>query len=343
MEMPRLGERLTFPPYGEGSVVFVGAEYFGFRLRGGQDVLIRLDSADRLLASGPEGTFFQESDGAQHFLGSHWEPFFDDSASVMRRLPDILPAVQPVLGCTDGSTSPRGEDPSWVKGVNLVWPTLRHGIGLACVFRDGALHLASIYPFHDAGTRMLLRLARVDVWEGGAEAQVTGDAGPYTLTFFDTRFLTNRMWYEAGRTCAFVLTAIAYAVQPSEAMDLPAKLHPDQVAWQAQVARERGEEPPFAQGTIRLKGMAMLLPIATWDRDDYDFRAPVTSVEEVGEVLGQPAWLVRVALFRVKEGLDKELGILVTRRAWKGEGAPVPGQDIEGQFWLQGYLASPEP
>ena len=55
MEMPRLGETFALRPYGEGTVVFVGVDYFGFRLERGWNVLVRLDGADRFLASAPEG------------------------------------------------------------------------------------------------------------------------------------------------------------------------------------------------------------------------------------------------------------------------------------------------
>ena len=95
---------------------------------------------------------------------------------------------------------------------------------------------------------------------------------------------------------------------------------------------------------MSLDGFSMLLPIAQWDRDDFQFRGPVTAVKQVPDVLGQDAHLVTVVVVRGSGGApDQELEILITSRAWMGEESPQVGQQIEGQMWLQGYLWNAKP
>ena len=84
----------------------------------------------------------------------------------------------------------------------------------------------------------------------------------------------------------------------------------------------------------------MFLPIGEWDVDDYSFHAPVKSVEEFKDWLGQNGWRVRATVMRFGNE-DADLDIVITRRAWSGEAPPQVGQDIEGRLWLQGYLWMP--
>lgn len=45
--------------------------------------------------------FQKEDKGSQHFMGSHWEAFFDDADEVIKRLPEIIPQSRPSQACGD--------------------------------------------------------------------------------------------------------------------------------------------------------------------------------------------------------------------------------------------------
>ncbi len=102
-----------------------------------------------------------------------------------------------------------------------------------------------------------------------------------------------------------------------------------------------GQRPHEENFTLSFEGAALLLPVTGWDVDDYEFRARVKSVEPFADWLGQDGWRVRATVLRFGDD-DGDLDIFVTRRAWSGEVPPASGQDIEGRFWLQGWLSTPE-
>jgi hypothetical protein len=89
-----IGQHLTHPDYGNCIVIFVGNDYVGIEFEGGADALVKKIAfhetpavaglaiqPDIRSSSWPESTFIQESDDAQHYLGSHWDAFFEDSAT----------------------------------------------------------------------------------------------------------------------------------------------------------------------------------------------------------------------------------------------------------------------
>jgi hypothetical protein len=200
--------------------------------------------------------------------------------------------------------------------------------------------LCSFYPFWAEGNQHHLVLKEVMVWKGGAEAQITASFGESKITFFDTHYLMNREWYERGGEYDFILTGIAYKTGPATNIELPLLPHPDQLAWEADIARSRGEEPPERNATMSLAGSAMFLQIPEWDKDDYSFRGTVKGLKPISDFLGQDGWLARVTVLRISgnEPEDVDLDIVITSRAWEGETPPKVGSDIDGSLWLQGYL-----
>lgn len=103
-----IGQRARHPEHGEGTVVFVGSEYVGIELDDGQDVLLRMDSFECASTDGmtepvspaeaeavpwPDSTFVPEPHASEHFLGSHWDPFFENAKDLLAQLPEILQDV----------------------------------------------------------------------------------------------------------------------------------------------------------------------------------------------------------------------------------------------------------
>jgi hypothetical protein len=193
-----------------------------------------------------------------------------------------------------------------------------------------------MFPFYPGGTSHTLTLLDVSVWDNGVEAQICASLGDPDITFYDAHYLLNRGWYERGREYEFILTGIAYNAGPAQTTEMPYTPNPDQIAWEAVLAQERGEEPRETPATIRLDGAAFFLAISEWDVDDYSFRGPVQDVKPFADFLGQNGWLVTATIFHLEE--DVNLNIVITNQAWQGDAPPQIGMDIEGRLWLQGYL-----
>lgn len=356
-----VGDKVTDPRHGFATVTFAGTDYIGLYFEEtGQHALFRIDDhdlhpgwdaavlAEQAVADAhqslpwPDSTFVAEGPDAEHSMGSHWNPFHEDGArAFLERLPAILRDVAPLRGFGEVYECARAEPANWAKGLHLAWPEQLHRRGLIVTLRvaDGACEVASLYPYVDDGVQVTVRLERVRVWARGVEAQIDGAWGDAAVTFFDTAFLSNRGWYEAGGEYEFLLAGIAYAARPAAAQRIAYTPNPEQIAWERTLARQRGEPPPELPAFIDLGGMAMFLNIPEWDVDDYSFRGPVKTVEPFDDFLGQAGWRVRVTVMRFDDK-DADLDIYVTRRVWQGNEPPRIGQDVEGRLWLQGRLWS---
>lgn len=289
-------------------------------------------------AGWPHDTFEPEGPEVVHFMGSHWEPFGLDAKDLVLRLPQMLPDARVAGGWTTQHPALRKLPTDWPPGALLVWPGPDHGVGLVLRLQPERNLLVSLFPFHQRGTQVSLRVRQVRIWEGGLEAQVTADWGDAEVTFFDTRHVIDRAWYSAGRLDEFVLCGIAYSAAPACSRDLPFE-------WTSELVEKLGKVvppedlPEPGPATLSLEGMACLLPVAGWDADDYAFRGPIREVGTFCSWLGQDGWTARTTVLRAGPGgRDQDLDIHITRQSWAGEAAPAVGQHIEGRLWLQGYL-----
>lgn len=285
----------------------------------------------------PESTFFADVTEPRHSMGAHWEPFAEDSVGIVKRLPEIVSKAQLLKGFGYFYKASRSDPADWPRGGHMVWPGPDHGIVVTLRFEETANKVVSVYPYFGDVGEATLRIDRVIVWEGGVEAQIEAEWNDARITFFDTHFLINRAWYEAGESYDFILAGIAYSAEPATVMELPYTPNPEQVAWEKVLATLDAEKPRTIPSKLRLAGVAWLGPISQWDVDDYCFRGPVKTVKPVSAILGQDGWRVRVTIDRPDSG-DADLDILITRQVWKGAEPPAVGQDIEGNLWLQGHL-----
>ncbi len=63
----------------------------------------------------PESTFVYEAPNAQHFLGSHWDAFFEDSKTILENLPTIVQSAEPWMGGVN-QEAPRQLPDNWPFG-----------------------------------------------------------------------------------------------------------------------------------------------------------------------------------------------------------------------------------
>jgi len=291
---------------------------------------------------GWQETFIFEQDEGEHFPGAHWSPFYEDvDTEVILKIPEIMARGNVHRGYGDFYPAPRDIPESWARGVYTIRPSVHHGIVSPIRVDEHANMLISLFPYLSDGIQVNAVLNKVIVWESGVEAQIDVSWGDASVTFFDTHFLANRAWYEAGRKYEFILTGIAYSARPSSISEIPVPPS-EQALWRKILLEKMGRDvKPEVLETLHLDGMAMLLPAVECDADDYQFRGLVKSVKEVKDILGQDGWLVRVTVMRFGDK-DADLDILITQRAWEGDEPPKAGQDIEGTLWLQGRLWSCE-
>ncbi len=363
------GGRILHQWHGPCDVTFVGADYIGICTDDGQHTMFRKDpeqfclwseeaeaawrtalaeqeAADQAEKSlpWPDSTFRFETEESEHFMGSHWEPFFEEGAQeIVKKLPEVIDAADILTGFGSIKEPHRPLPESWAVGYHLIWPQPDRGVIITIAVDNDAKEnrLCTLYPFWSDGSRHRMVINVVTVWEAGVEAQISAVIGGADVTFYDAHYLLNRSWYVHDREYDFILTGIAYGASPAEDVEMPYTPNPDQVAWEEMLAQQRGEEPPERPTTIRLGGAAFFIPVEGWDADEYSFRGPIKQVTPFSDFLGQDGWLVKTTVMRLsdRDPEDFDLDIVITARAWDGEAPPEAGQDIEGRFWLQGYLA----
>lgn len=349
-DAPAVGTRVRHFRFGLGTVAEIdwdaGTAMVRFDTAGKKKLALkhaRLKPVSRdedRVYGGWQETFRFEQDEGEHFPGAHWSPFYEDvQTDVIEKIPEILARGDVHRGYGDFFPAPREIPESWPRGVSTIRPSVHHGIVSSIRIGEHPNMLISLFPYLSDGVQVSVVLNKVIGWESGMEAQIDVSWGDASVTFFDTHFLVNRAWYEAGRKYEFILTGIAYSARQSSLSEI---LVPpsEQALWRKILLEKMNRDvKPEMLETLQLDGMAMLLPAAECDADDYQFRGPVKSVKKVKDILGQDGWLARVTVMRFGEE-DADLDIMITQRVWGGDKPPEEGLDIEGVLWLQGRLWS---
>ena len=351
-----VGQKIFHPEYGEAIVQVVGEDYVGLKFPDGQQGLFKKEdftlkpSKIEKSAAGkpfkfpwPQSTFVEDGEDDEHYPGVHWHPFVDDVTQIMRKLPDFLQtaSVKNALGLVLKPERTLPEE--WEQGFVLAWPSSEQGVAIGIRTTEaGNNEIVTLFPFTGRGSQHLLTVRKVRIWKDGLTAHMDAFFGDAELSFFDTDFVANRGWYEAGQPHEFILAGLAYNAQPSTISELPFILHRDVLAWQSQMEDQQGEAPVRGKDTISLIGMSMLIPLRDGDLDEYSFRGQVIQVESFSDFLSQKGWRTRVRVIRDSpENMD--LDIWVTEKVWEGKHPPQVGEDIEGVLWLQGHLWSTSP
>lgn len=360
-----VGDRVWDEMGGSGTVGFVNAAQIGVEFEDGRKALFRasdneLRRWDAALGKAlsevkaeetkqppalpwPESTFVDEPPNAEHGMGSRWDPFFEDRKDFFRKLPAYVSeaGLEEELNESLRKTMPAVPN-GWPVMFHLAWPTATRDVLFVIRVREQSNEIVSIYPRWSLGCEHTMTLSKVFVWESACEAQIEATLGNAEIVFFDTHFGLHRGWYRKGDKYQFLLTGIAYHAQPAEIQEFTIRRSPEEQAAMRWLMGDKGPDENDLEDRYCTRGMAALMPITEWDKDDYSFRGPIRSVKEVN-MLGNRAWLVRATVLRPGgyKTEDVDLDIVVTERIWKGDSAPEVGQDIEGTLWLQGRLWYP--
>lgn len=261
-----IGQKIIHPEYGEAIVRFVGKERVGLEFPDGQQALFKKDDLNKspldydiAAAEGktdlpwPQSTFIPDGEEEEHYPGAHWQPFVDDTGEILAKLPEYLKSAREknALGLLLKPERALPED--WTKGFALAWPSVQEGLAIGIRIAAGAHEIVSVFPFTRGGSQHQLTVKKVRVWEDGLTAQIDALFGNAVLTFFDTDFVANRGWYEAGRSQEFLLTGLAYSARPAEIFEISITHSPDEIAWFNQLPKTEGREL-MPEETLSLRG-----------------------------------------------------------------------------------------
>ncbi len=320
--------------------------YVMFRLRPGQglDVDVNLPPKKRpspgntpLVTDGDDDTNDEtDEDGQVH--GNHWGCVLEDIES----LPDhLLPQiVEQGHVIDDRKPGPLAEG----EAIGITWPeTPLRFLSLIGGISDGAGDsanaLVSAYPYANRGVKHRLIIEEILPWSNGLEGclRVTfrNDAGP-SLTFFDTRFYANRGRYRVGMEADVVLAGLAYRAEVAHPKPVFIEKLETIRAMRAGTEHE-GDDSPIE---VRLDGAAILMPRDGAGPDDHEFQAPVKDIETFA-LDGRRITRLTVTALRLSDldDEDVDLELYVDEERWGSNERPLPGADVQGLLWLQGYLA----
>ncbi|WP_435361219.1 hypothetical protein [Haloarchaeobius sp. DFWS5] len=231
--------------------------------------------------------------------GSHWDTVVHGDDAIMQSLMGTIETGESTPGRTVGDEHVLG---------------YRAGSGplgtVALVSEAGELW--SGYPV-GAGIGHEVVIDGMLPWANGAEAQLSGDLGDATVSFFATNYWAHEDGHFGGPR-QVELAAFAYDLNPAEAET---------------ITDEEGNEFSTA-------GMAAFVPFDGGDVDDYIFQTHVETVTTC-EFDGTTVYRLRVPLFVDPDGGEYHIMLYAAEHVCDGY-VPEKGDDVEGVFWLQGRV-----
>lgn len=216
--------------------------------------------------------------------------------------------------------------------------------------------LWSAFPFFGDGRQVLAEVEEIGVFPNRIEARLRLGLSSGAVVFaFDTGFVPSGAVYRAGESYRFVLSALAYDMEPAQSLDHViddeaeirrfharnawAEVHgswtkedeaASLAAWQPQSPEDL--EPIH----INMGQMAILLPSSTGPADDAQYVGEVVQVTpRAVRVLDVDFWRVDTVVIRADE--DVVIPIYVAEHAFDGAWRPEVGQYVTGSLWLQAY------
>ncbi|WP_440990867.1 hypothetical protein [Haloarchaeobius baliensis] len=231
--------------------------------------------------------------------GSHWDTVTTGQMDVITMVRGAVESGMPTEWSADD-------------GERVVGYRAGAGPVSTLVVTSAGGELWTAYPVAEGVTHELT-VESVVPWANGAEAQVTGTLGDATVSLFATNYVTIDEAVEGTRQVE--LAALCYDLNPADDETLTVD-----------------DEHEFSTA-----GMAGFVPFDGGDVDDYVFQTRIESVTE-SEFGDTTVYRCRVPLFRDAHGEDYEISLYAAEHVCDGY-VPEAGDDVEGVFWLQGWLS----
>jgi hypothetical protein len=271
----------------------------------------------------------------------HWRCIFPDLEKGIAQALDWVPRG-PILGRREDAES---EFPGGV-GANIFaigWPQagLRGNFVIVHNLGSGRRYLHTVYPAAASGCKHAVRVDSIQEASWGLEARVSGRLGEAAVTFFDPLYCLKRNSYRPGELHDVELAAIAYSIQiVPPGTTVQTRIGDVLLDWAAVLVRAGDNTERLATGDEHAFGVAYIEQAGGyWQPDDYEFYAPVKSVEEF-DLDGIAVWKFRATVLRTPDGeIEFDVDIYATRQAVGERALPKVGDEIAGRLWLQGTLA----
>ncbi len=282
--------------------------------------------------SADQEALFVFEENTRHYIGSMWEPF-GDVADYLKSLYNVLPDSV-VTQSYEEITSLKPPHMCTLKFpqcTSLTYPGHQGDMIVLIRIEAEGNRFASMFPYKRLSRTFEGSIERVSVWESGVEGEVSISAHGFSLTFFNTHFMTDKNFFVSSGQYGFGLLGVAYRVGYPAQNELT-------VMMKKEILRAIDEEVKAdAEKTFSLKGMKTFLNIDQVERFDYSFRGTILSIrQEV--MLDQQVFVVMIdALCDLDEKIF-ELPLIITPLAWQESEPPKVGDEIDGNLWLQGRL-----
>lgn len=269
-----------------------------------------------------------------HFMGSHWDPIlknFDNSISEIIQKMETS-TIRESLKLPSFNFNP---SVSISKIVYLDYKMNDNSQVNYVISVEEDASLASMFPKINDGTiiKETLFPNSVYIWSAKNEAQINCNLGNASISFYDTNFANNYMYYAAGCTYLFKLRGLSYGAKRNDMGELDIEMTDSNRAFLF-------SDEMSGSKKVDLSRMKMLIPIDEWDIDDYKYAGEIIELNEIN-ILGINGWMCNVSVTTETDFFDGNLKIFISTLAWKDETPPEIGDYIQGSMWLHGEMIAP--
>lgn len=243
------------------------------------------------------------------------ELFYEDTDELFGSLTEIISSSQIAVTYATANKNAcqklKKEEPV---GFLLHWPSPDSGLcSIIHSEREGSCNsFVAVFPFLNEGSSFSCRVTETRLFSNRLEAQLVvlaGDNEELSLTFYDTRYLADRVVYQKDETYQFILRGFAYHFErlPDQSSDLSA-----------------------------------LVPREDLGADHYEICGPVIDLRAFPSgMLKQKLWLLSVAFAQTIDNEPVKLIICLSEKVLGAKRLPKAGENISAVIWLQGHLWGP--
>ena len=222
-------------------------------------------------------------------------------------------------------------------GINYI----RDGVGIqgVIVCREDSNELKTIFPAFYDGTEIELQLTRIDEFESGIEAVLTGENAHGDLSFHDIDYYARKSQYKIGEKYTFQIAALALNSETVPKEEWEFKIEGEDAV---KFYTAPGDEVKYLKDgsvkpiTIAAKNLVALLQ----NNDAYpscgEFQSPVQGRAKTIDFWGCPLYRIPILVLRDEESEGTEIPLYA--KVIFFDHKPKKGEPIRGHLWLMGRL-----
>lgn len=190
------------------------------------------------------------------------------------------------------------------------------------------------YPIVQSTNIIQLKIKEIKEWENLIEAVILGETEDgNSISFFDTKYFTQKDNYKVGGTYNFTISALCYNVEILKEKSFSFEGQ-DAINWLA----KSGQNPSYDEQAnlepivFDLTNLVAFLPTNEDYPDDVEFQSPINTIETV-KAFNNEYYKMGITIFR-----DPDIKIDVFAKTNFFDTKPQTKDAIRGFIWLQGYL-----